>query len=382
MYNIPGYVMMINDRVRMEAYVRALRQAVRPGSVVLDLGAGLGVFALLACRFGARRVFAIEPDNVLHLARALAQANGYADRVEFIQEMSTRVELPERADVIISDLRGVLPLFRSHLPSMVDARRRLLAPGGTLIPQRDTLWAAVVELPERYSRYLPPAGDLGYGLDFGPVRLPLTSTWQKGRARPEQLLVEPRPWATLDYTTLEEPGVQGEVLWEVTRAGTGHGLAVWFDTELVPGVTLSSGPSAPEVIYGGAFFPWSEPVALAAGDRVSVLLQAGMVGDDYQWRWDTRVLEQGSHGPVKTCLRQSTFHGTPLALAQVHKRAAAHVPTLDEQGQIDRFILGLMDGATSLDAIAQELVDRFPDRFADWHQALDRVATLSVLYSR
>ena len=86
MYSIPGYVSMIADRARMEPYVRALRQAVRPGAVVLDLGAGPGAFALLACRFGARRVYAIDPDNALQVARDLTAANGCTDRVEFIQK--------------------------------------------------------------------------------------------------------------------------------------------------------------------------------------------------------------------------------------------------------------------------------------------------------
>ena len=34
----------------------------------------------------------------------------------------------------------------------MDARQRFLAPGGRLIPQEDTLWAAVVELPEVYEK--------------------------------------------------------------------------------------------------------------------------------------------------------------------------------------------------------------------------------------
>jgi protein arginine N-methyltransferase 1 len=382
MYSIPGYVSMIADRARMGPYVRALRQAVRPGAVVLDLGAGLGVFALLACRFGARRVYAIEPDNALQVARNLAAANGYADRVEFIQELSTRVDLPERADVIISDLRGVLPLFGHHLPAVVDARQRLLAPGGVLIPQRDTLWAAVVQAPDRYGRCLPPAGDDAYGLDLGAVRPLLTNTWSKARVLTEQLLVEPQPWATLDYTTLEEPGVRGEVTWDVPRAGTGHGLAVWFDTVLATEVGFSSGPAAPEIIYTGTFFPWLEPVDLGAGDRVSVAFHANLVGQDYQWSWDTTILDCGRPGQIKARFRQATLHGAPLELGRLRKRAAVHVPALGEDGRIDRLILGLMDGNTSLDAIAQEVRAHFPHRFATWQGALDRVSNLSEQYSR
>src|SRR5579864_6216059 len=110
MYNLTDYGAMMFDQPRMQAYVSALERAVRPGSVVLDIGTGTGVFALLACRFGARKVYAIEPNDAIHVARRLAADNGCADRIEFVQDLSTRITLPEKADVIVSDLRGVLPL--------------------------------------------------------------------------------------------------------------------------------------------------------------------------------------------------------------------------------------------------------------------------------
>src|SRR5689334_15245373 len=134
MYSPSGYCAMIADGVRTAAYAEALRRAVKPGAVVLDIGTGTGIFALLACRSGARRVYAVEPDPAIQVARATAEANGCADRITFLQDLSTRLTLPESADVIVADLRGVLPLFGHHLPSLADARRRHLAPGGTLIP--------------------------------------------------------------------------------------------------------------------------------------------------------------------------------------------------------------------------------------------------------
>src|SRR5687767_9165425 len=86
------------DGARTAAYRQAIEEAVRPGAVVLDLGCGTGVLGLLACQAGAGRVYAIDSGGVIELARKLAQANGYADRVTFVKGMSTRVELPERVD--------------------------------------------------------------------------------------------------------------------------------------------------------------------------------------------------------------------------------------------------------------------------------------------
>ena len=121
---------MLADAPRMNAYSAALRQSLKPDSVVLDLGCGPGVFALLACKLGARRVYAVEPNNVIGLAREAAAANGLADRIEFFDKLSTEIALPEPATIIVSDLRGVLPLFQQHIPAIIDARKRLLARDG------------------------------------------------------------------------------------------------------------------------------------------------------------------------------------------------------------------------------------------------------------
>jgi len=118
---------MIADEVRMAAHRAAMQRAVRQDSVVVDLGAGIGVMSLIACQLGARRVYAIEPNDLVEVARELAAANGFANRIQVIQEPADRVSLPERADVVVSDLRGMLPFHGLHVPALVDARQRFLS---------------------------------------------------------------------------------------------------------------------------------------------------------------------------------------------------------------------------------------------------------------
>src|SRR5215472_17381867 len=156
MYGLGAYGSMIADRVRVEAYAEALRKTVRKGCVVAEIGTGPGVFAVLACQLGAGRVFAIEPAEIIQVAREVAAANGCADKIEFFEQLSNRVTLPSRADVMLSDLRGVLPFFQRHIPAIVDARLRFLAPGGTIIPRKDKIWAAVVEAPKPYAGVVEP----------------------------------------------------------------------------------------------------------------------------------------------------------------------------------------------------------------------------------
>ncbi len=157
MYSISSFGDMIADETRTDAYVTALQRSIRPETTtVLDIGTGTGIFALLACRFGASHVYALEPGEAIHVARQLATENGYADKITFIQDFSTHISLPQPVDVIISDLHGVLPFFQQHIPSIVDARQRLLAPNGILIPQRDTVMATVVKKSENFEEFKKP----------------------------------------------------------------------------------------------------------------------------------------------------------------------------------------------------------------------------------
>ena len=374
MYSVYSYGQMLADATRMEAYTTALSRAVKPGSVVLDLGCGPGVFAMLACQLGARLVYAIEPDSVIELARDAAMANGLADRIEFFQSFSTDVTVPDSADVIISDLRGVLPWYQQHIPSIVDARDRFLAAGGILIPCRDVVWAAVVEAPDRYQEIVAPWQT--DGLDLSAATRVVTNTWRKTRIKAEEFLVEPSCWAILDYHEIQSPDARAEIVWQVARPGMAHGVNVWFDSVLIDEIGFSNHPDAPELIYGNGLFPFSRPIEVAENDRIRLTLRADSIRDDYVWRWDTDFFTGESTTP-KASFKQSTFFGVPLSPAQLRKQAANYKPTLDENGQARNFILEHMTGEHSLAEIATRLIERFPNRYAGWREALNEVAAVS-----
>lgn len=382
MYDVRAYGGMITDSVRMDAYVEALRGAVRPDSVVLDIGTGTGIFALLSCKFGARKVYAIDPSDAIAVARDIAAANGYQNRIEFIQDLSTRARLPEQADVMISDMRGVLPLCTQNLPSIVHARENFLAPGGIMIPQRDTLWAAVVESPENHEKMTAPWDNNKYGLDMRAARQFTTNNWNNACFKREQLLSTSASWASLDYTRLKQPNASGEVALTATRSGIAHGFVVWFDGHLAEGVSFSNAPGGTKTVYGTAFFPWPEPVELAAGDTICAKFQANLVENDYVWRWDSSVHEQGDSKRIKADFKQSSFYGSPLSIKSLRKRAAGYVPALDEDGKINQRIFSLMDSHVPLGNIAHQLAEQFPSRFSNWQNALSRVGKLSTQYSQ
>jgi len=369
-YSLSGYGDMIADRARTGAYMEALRAVVRPGAVVMDIGTGPGIMAVQACQLGAKHVYAIEPDEIIQVAREIAAANHFADKIEFFEDVSTNVTIPVRADVIVSDLRGVLPLYSNHIPSIVDARRRFLAPGGTLIGREDRVWAAVVDAPERYSKIVSPwTRDLP-GQDLTPARQRVVNEIHMMQAAPEQLLTSPYLWVALDYTRIENPDVQGELTWTMKREGTGHGIVIWFDADLAEGVGFSNRTGSAAVIYGWLFLPWPEPVPLVAGQTVCVHLQAKLMEEGYFWRWVSRIESAGQAGEIAAEFDQSVLQGAVLSPAKLLKRSSKYIPQLSDEGQMRRRALELMDGRAELEEIARRLTAEFPGRFARWEQAL------------
>ncbi len=319
-YSIHAYAAMMADRVRIKAYDAALGHHVAQDSVVLDLGAGAGILSLLACAHGARVVYAIESEDIIQTARELAAANGFSDRIQFIQEHSTRVTLPERADLLVCDLRGTLPLHGKSLSAILDARTRLLKPGAPVIPQKDILRMALAQAGDLHAKLTRPWEGLFPHLNLEPLRNQLCHQWGRYHLGEGALLSRPQTWHVLDYTSVQDQNIAGRASCTATRNGLGHGLFLWFDADLAPNIGFSAmGEEAPKV-YGRAFFPWPEPLPLKAGDRVEVEIRADLVGEEYLWRWTSSWYSESPTSPPKRRFEQNSFLGTPFSLQSLKKQ--------------------------------------------------------------
>ncbi len=380
MYSLIDYCNMLMDEVRVNTYVEALRHAIKPGDVVLDLGAGAGFFSVLACQFGASKVYAIECNETIEMGPQLAAGNGCSDRITFIKEMSTRVNLPEQVDVIVADLRGSLPLYFGSAASLIDARKRFLKPKGILLPLRDTVFATIVDAPDWYEKTIDFLIQPRQGVDQSVYRKILCNQFYKSRVAREELLTEPQIWATLEYATMEEHDFAAMLEWKALRTGTAHGLSLWFEAEISTDEKFSTAPFAPERTYGNPLLIFPKPVAVNACDKIFVQLSATLIDEEYVWRWDTKITGDG--GEVKADYTQSTFFGNIISPASLRKQASAFVPTLNEEGRINAFVMAQINGKTSLQTIAENLCDHFPHVFPTWQKAMKPIGDIAKKFSQ
>jgi protein arginine N-methyltransferase 1 len=283
-------------------------------------------------------------------------------------------------NVIVSDIRGALPLLGSATLSIEDARRRFLAPGGVLIPQRDILQAAVVEAAETYGQLTSPWQNTVDKLDLSSsLPLILNNSYAVSFKR-EQLLTEPQAWHVLDYTVGAATHLAAQICFRAARTGTAHGVCLWFETQLLGGIGYSSGPGATSTIYGQVFLPWLEPLPLVERQEIQLELRADLVGRDYVWCWNTRM--SSPTGAPGVCFQQCTFQGANFSPRFLRCHATDFVPELSEEGQADRWLLQAMDGTASLQQIAQSAFERFPRLFLAADDAFRRAAELAEKLSQ
>jgi protein arginine N-methyltransferase 1 len=360
---------MLADSLRVRRYREAIQRTVREGDVVLDIGSGSGILSFFCCQAGASRVYAVEGGTAIEIARLLARANGFEERVVLLNEASWRVELPEPVDVVVTETLWNFGIGEGLLRWTCDARERLLKEGGTIIPAELALMVAPVELPQARSlidTWAPEA----YGLDLSAMRSPAANNVYRLSIPADALLAGAETLARPRTLEVAEPDVSGQASFVTTRDGVVHGLGGWFDAELAPGVRLSNGPRIETTSWSQAFFPLEQPLELAAGTKLRARIRT--TGADQVWSWGVSVGDESSD----SALSQSTFFGFPFSPERLGRQAPDWSPRLSRMGEIQRFVLESCDGSTPAEELESELTRRFPDTFADRDDAATFLADL------
>ncbi|MGH9144932.1 MAG: methyltransferase domain-containing protein [Vicinamibacterales bacterium] len=362
------------DVNRIERFRAALNAAVQPGAVVLDLACGTGILGFLACDAGARHVYAVDAGPIIDIARRLARANGYADRITFIRELSTRVVLPERVDLVVCDQIGHLGIEAGAFEFLVDARR-FLKPDGRTIPAALTFMVAPIESPELRKQLTfwtskPANLDVSAGLEIA------LNTGYPFAVDCERLLAEPRPLSTSPLPPSFLGTIHGEITARVVRAGVLDGICAWFDAELVPGVRMTNAPGhADRIDRRQVLLPIEQPVHVEPGDRVTIrmsMLPPSLVN------WQVTVATPRSES---RSFSHSTFRGMLMSVEDLTRTNPETCPTLTPAGLARRTVLDLCDGHRSLRTVQDEVYARHPDFFSTHNDASTFVAEVVTRYS-
>lgn len=269
---------MVKDHRRTEAFAQAISEVVKKSDVVLDVGTGTGLLAMLAARAGAGRVYAIDQAEVTQTAANLMKANGLDRQVKVFRGFAQELQLDEPVTLLISEWLGNFGFVEAMLDDVLAVRDRNLAKGGGMLPSHIELLLAPIDEPLLYYQDGPGAWrDPVQGLDFSSLE-----ALELKQGRGIQLRVEPgallAPGASLFELDLakigpDDPFREGKLQFVAKRDGTLNGFVGWFNSRLSPSVTLDTGPHLPETHWSQTYmaFP-GKPVRRGQTLEVSYAL--------------------------------------------------------------------------------------------------------------
>jgi type I protein arginine methyltransferase len=284
------------DKIRCDAYQKAIQLTVKPGDVVVDLGAGTGLLSFFAVQAGARHVYAIEVSGIADVAAELIQANGFRDRITLIRENSRKVRLPERCDVLITETLSSFCFDKENIiESVADARERFLKPGGRIIPQSaDTFLMPFSSDSFGVGRFVAtgPANRRSfYDLDYRPLAKKLLNEWRLVRASGKPLLALSQPALCyhIDFQTETRNPGKTFVPFRIRADGRLDGFLGWFEVRLCEGVSLSNSPYLSLTHWWQLYLPAAEQPQYQAGQTILLYLDPNFIAGEAEWRYTVHV---------------------------------------------------------------------------------------------
>ena len=156
---------MLADSVRTDTYKRAIQKYIGTEDVVLDLGTGSGILSFFAAKQNAKKIYAIDHSNFIEIAQKIAKHNNLQN-IEFVQTNSRDFQTKVKFDVIIHEQIGDYLFNENMIENLLDLKKRLLKPNGTIIPGKFELFLEPVSLKDEFNIPFIWENKL-YGIDFG-----------------------------------------------------------------------------------------------------------------------------------------------------------------------------------------------------------------------
>jgi predicted RNA methylase len=268
---------MMNDAVRNSAYEKALRGALKQGGVVLDIGSGSGLLAMMAARQGATSVVTCEEIGIIaRTATDIIARNGYADKIKLINKLSTNLvvgkDLPERADVLVTEIFDDGLLGERAFHAIQHARDHLLKPDAQIIPAGARVMAMCIESREIYENHRIESAA---GFDLSPFNMLSVRNYigyhlKKFNYRP---LSAPKPVFDFDFYNI--PGDESvELSFDIIEPGLVHAIVYWYELQMDDDTIISTAPNLPKLsCWKQAVQVLDHPERLEHGDRLQIRAQ-------------------------------------------------------------------------------------------------------------
>ncbi len=216
------------------------------------------------------------------LAKRVIEQNKLQDRVEIIQGSSFDIELPELADVLISETMGHLGLDEGIITTLTDARQRLLKKEARLIPQHIDIIAAPSKDDIVRRREVESWSQQHAELNFFPIVNEVLKRSYLRRVLDSELLAAPKHIAQIDLHKATSAPKKMAASFTINKPGPLHAFCAWFKADLGGGISLNSRNTSS---WFPLHFPMSESPNLQVMQGLQFELSAQEKEEQTHWQW-------------------------------------------------------------------------------------------------
>jgi predicted RNA methylase len=257
-FSTGDHAVMVGDQVRLELYRRAIRNQVKPGMVVAEIGTGTGILSAFAAVQTTAPISAIEyAEFSAQMAEDMMAAAGF-DQVKVVRGKSSAVTLAPPPQILITETIGAIGPeeniveichdFKKRHPSIlkiIPAQLRVCA---------EPIFSETVQRAER-NFYEAFASASFQNFNYDAIRGTLARIWS-GQIRfdtltgaqavgPSQVMVQ------YDLGKTESAAFRSTV--DLSKCESANAVHLFFEAQLDEEALLSTHLDLPETHWGHAY---------------------------------------------------------------------------------------------------------------------------------
>ncbi|KAM4845430.1 protein arginine N-methyltransferase 3 isoform 1-T1 [Thomomys bottae] len=267
---------MLKDRVRTESYRDFIyhNPHIFKDKVVLDVGCGTGILSMFAAKAGAKKVLGVDQSEILYQAMDIIRLNKLEDTITLIKGKIEEVHLPvEKVDVIISEWMGYFLLFESMLDSVLYAKNKYLAKGGSVYPDLCTINLVAVSDVDKHAERIAFWDDV-YGFNMSCMKKAVIPEAIVEVLDPKTLISDSCSIKHIDChtTSISDLEFSSDFTMKITKSSMCTAVVGYFDIYFEKNchsrVMFSTGPQSTKTHWKQTAFLLEKPFSVKAGEAL------------------------------------------------------------------------------------------------------------------
>lgn len=291
------YVPMLGDLRRNQAYRGAIEKTLanHPAELVLDIGAGCGLLAMMAAQAGARQVIGCESHPAIFKAgKEVVALNGFDEKIVLLdkdcRDMKVPDDLPRRAELAVFELFDSSLIGEGILHFLAYARTHLLTENARYLPATAKIRAMVIEY--RFDRIWDIDANLLNPYNASPAFINVDAA--KLAYRP---LTEVFDVFAFDFASAGPEPQEMQVQLPTITAGIAGAVLFWFDLGLDEGSAISNDPHGESQLHWKQGLQFLPEVRFDAGASQPLVAKHNGSALKFQWQQDALPKESLSKVP-------------------------------------------------------------------------------------